>query len=180
MPRCLAFLRAINVGGRQVKMDALRIAFEELGLADVSTFIASGNVRFETKARSLPALEGRIESQLQRVFGFEIDTFVRTEAELAAISTHEAFDAKLLAGAKTHVVGFMRAEPDDNARRTLAAFESDADRFVLHGRELHWASGFKQSESKFSNASFERALKLRATFRSITTVRKLAAVRPAG
>jgi len=175
MPRCLAFLRAVNVGGRQVKMDALRNAFEELGLADVSTFIASGNVRFETKARSLAALEGKIESHLQSVFGFEIDTFIRTEAELAAIATHEAFDAKLLAGAKTHVVGFMRSPPDDSAQRALAAFEGDADRFVLHGRELHWASGFKQSESTFSNASFERALKLRATFRSITTVRKLAA-----
>jgi uncharacterized protein (DUF1697 family) len=174
MPRCLAFLRAVNVGGRQVKMDALCSAFEELGLAAVSTFIASGNVRFDTKARSLPALERKIEAHLLGVFGFEIDTFVRTQAELAAIATHEAFDAKLLAGAKTHVVGFMHDEPDAAARRAIAAFESDADHFVLHGRELHWASGLRQSESTFSNAIFERALKLRATFRSITTVRKLA------
>jgi len=176
MPRCLAFLRAVNVGGRQVKMDALRSAFEELGLTEVSTFIASGNVRFDTKARSLAALEGRIEAHLHGVFGFDIDTFVRTETELAAIATHEAFDAKVLAGAKTRVVGFMHSEPDAAARRAIAAFESDADHFVLHGRELHWASGLKQSESTFSNALFERALKLRATFRSITTVRKLAGV----
>ena len=51
MPRCIAFLRAVNVGGRLVKMDALRSAFEALDLADVSTFIASGNVLFETRAR---------------------------------------------------------------------------------------------------------------------------------
>ena len=40
MPRCIAFLRAVNVAGRFVKMEALRAAFEALGLADVSTVIA--------------------------------------------------------------------------------------------------------------------------------------------
>ena len=173
MPRCIAFLRAVNVGGRLVKMDALRAAFEALALTDVSTFIASGNVLFETRARSLDALERKIEAQLQQSFGFEIDAFVRTEAELAAIAAHDAFDAATLAHAQTHVVGFLRAAPDDGARLTLAAMQSDTDRFVLHGRELYWASRLKQSESAFSNASFERALKLRATFRGLNTVQRI-------
>jgi uncharacterized protein (DUF1697 family) len=174
MPRCIAFLRAVNVGGRQVRMEALRAAFEALGLADVSTFIASGNVLFKSQARSLDALERRIEAQLQQTFGFEIDTFVRTEAELAAIAAHEPFDAATRTAAQTHVVGFLRAAPDDSARRSLAAMQSDADRFVLHGRELYWASRLRQSESTFSNASFERALRLRSTFRGLNTVQRIA------
>jgi uncharacterized protein (DUF1697 family) len=47
MPKHIAFLRAINVGGHIVKMDHLRRLFEALELAEVETFIASGNVIFE-------------------------------------------------------------------------------------------------------------------------------------
>jgi uncharacterized protein (DUF1697 family) len=183
MPRCIAFLRAVNVGGRLVKMDALRAAFEALGLADVGTFIASGNVLFSTRARSLAALETKIEAHLHATFGHEIDTFIRTDAELAAVAAHAAhtaFDAATLAQAQTQVVGFLRAAPDAAAQRALMALQTDADRFVLHGRELYWASRLRQSESTFSNALFERTLKLRATFRGVNTVQRLVALGAGG
>ena len=57
MPRYVAFLRAVNVGGRLVKMDELRGLFGEAGLRDVETFIASGNVIFSTTATATAALE---------------------------------------------------------------------------------------------------------------------------
>jgi len=47
MTRYVALLRAINVGGRTVKMDVLRKHFARMGFANVETFIASGNVIFE-------------------------------------------------------------------------------------------------------------------------------------
>ena len=175
MPRCIAFLRAVNVGGRFIKMEALRAEFETLGLANVRTFIASGNVIFDTRARDLVALERKIEAQLQTSFGFEVHTFIRTETELAAIVAHPAFDAAEAAAANTHVVGFIASVPDAAAAALIERFHSDADRFHLHARELHWISRHKQSETTFSNAAFERALKMRATFRNITTLRKLLA-----
>ena len=52
MTRWVALLRAINVGGRTVKMDRLRALFEELRYANVETFIASGNVLFDTAEKS--------------------------------------------------------------------------------------------------------------------------------
>ena len=175
MSRCIAFLRAVNVGGRIVKMDALRAAFEALGLAEVQTFIASGNVIFETRARDLAALERRIERQLQASFGFEIDTFIRSEAELGKIVAHPAFEAADVAAAATHVVGFIAAAPDAGARATIAGLASRADQFHVHARELYWLSTHKQSDSTFSNVGFEKILRLPATFRSISTLRKLLA-----
>ena len=57
MPRFVAFLLAINVGkGHVVKMDSLRRAFESLGFSKVETFIASGNVIFDTGAGNPKAL----------------------------------------------------------------------------------------------------------------------------
>jgi uncharacterized protein (DUF1697 family) len=171
MPRFVAFLRAVNVGGRTVKMDALRAAFETLALTKVETFIASGNVLFDSKARDVAALERKIETRLLAAFGFEIDTFVRTMDEIATLAAHPTFDAP----ATTQVVGFMHAPPDATALKTIAGMASAIDRLAVEGRELFWWSSAKQSESAFSNAAFERALKLRATFRGVSTLRKLAA-----
>ena len=176
MPRCIAFLRAVNVGGRLVKMDALRAAFEALGLAEVTTFIASGNVLFETRARQLGTLERKVEAHLAQTFGFEIDTFIRTDAELAAAAAYAPFDASVSAAAQTQVVGFLHEPPGAAARATLAALNSEVDHFALNGRELYWWSRLKQSESTFSNAAFEKALRLRATFRGLNTVQRIVAL----
>ena len=173
MPRCVAFLRAVNVGGRTVRMDALRAAFEALALTRVETFIASGNVIFDTQARGFAALERKIETRLHATFGFEIHTFIRSAAELVAIAAHPAFDATELAAASTHVVGFLASAPDAAALKTIATFNTEVDRFQVHGRELYWLSRLKQSESTFSNAAFEKALRMRATFRGIATLHKL-------
>jgi uncharacterized protein (DUF1697 family) len=172
MPRCAAFLRAVNVGGRTVKMGALRAAFEALSLTRVETFIASGNVIFDTRARDLAALERKIEAQLLASFGFEIDTFVRTLDEVAAIAAHPAFEA---AGAVTQVVGFLRSAPAPQARSTIAQMATEVDRLQVQGRELFWFSDNKQSESVFSNAAFERALGMRSTFRALSSLQKLLA-----
>jgi uncharacterized protein (DUF1697 family) len=173
MPRCVAFLRAVNVGGRTVKMDALRAQFEGLGLANVQTFIASGNVLFDTRSRNAATLERKIEAQLMTAFGFEIHTFIRTASELAAIAQHHSFDAGSVAKAKTHVVGFLASALSAQESRVIEQMTSEFDSFHAHEREIYWLSRQRQSESKFSNATFEKTLKLRSTFRGIDTVRKL-------
>ncbi|MGH7483915.1 MAG: DUF1697 domain-containing protein, partial [Longimicrobiales bacterium] len=84
MARCFAFLRAINVGGRTVRMAALRELFDALGLERVETFIASGNVVFDVEGQEDPsALERRIEERLRRELGYEVATFLRARPELA-------------------------------------------------------------------------------------------------
>ena len=180
MPRCIAFLRAVNVGGRTVTMDALRTAFESLALARVETFIASGNVIFDSKVRPTAALERRIEAQLQAVFGFEIHTFVRTAREVATIAEHPAFAAADGTSVATQVVGFLRSAPDAAALQTIARMSTDIDQLQVHGRELYWLSRRRQSESTFSNAQFERALQTRTTFRGVSTLRRLVAKLGAG
>ena len=85
MPRYAAFLRAINVGGRVVKMEALRRFFESLDFANVETVIASGNVLFDASSKSEKALEKKIQDHLHTKLGYEVATFVRSPAEMDAI-----------------------------------------------------------------------------------------------
>src|SRR5262249_5968026 len=89
--RYVAFLRGINVGGHRVRMDQLRDLFKALDLSHVETFITSGNVIFEAAAGDSAVLESRIEGHLERSLGYEVDTFIRTPAELASVATFRPF-----------------------------------------------------------------------------------------
>ncbi len=75
--RYVAFVGAINVGGHNVKMADLREPFTVLGFTNVKTFIASGNVRFSSRAENTTALEAQIETHLAAHLGFAVDTVIR-------------------------------------------------------------------------------------------------------
>jgi uncharacterized protein (DUF1697 family) len=171
----VAFLRAINVGGRTVRMDTLREVFGATGFSNIATFIASGNVIFESRAADRAKLEARIAAALEKALGYEVATFVRTADEVAAVAAYRSFPARAIAEAAALNVGFVAEPLGAAAKRALASCASDIDAFHTHGREVYWLCAKKQSGSKFSNAVFERALRMRATFRGINTVRKLAA-----
>ncbi|MEV4614249.1 DUF1697 domain-containing protein [Kitasatospora sp. NPDC049258] len=89
----IAFLRAINVGGRTVKMERLRELFAELGLERVRSYIQSGNVFFDTEESDLAALTGRIERQLEAALGYPVPTMVRTVEEVEELVAAEPFAA---------------------------------------------------------------------------------------
>jgi uncharacterized protein (DUF1697 family) len=171
----IAFLRAINVGGHTVTMEKLRGLFEEVGCQRVETFIASGNVIFTSSSRSLGALERRIEDHLRKSLGYEVKTFIRTASEVAAIARHQPFNASQLRSAVALNVAFLAEPLTAGARASLMALKTEIDDFHANGREVYWLCRKKQSESRFSNALFEKTLNVRATFRGISTVEKLAA-----
>ena len=175
MPRYVAFLRAVNVGGRIVKMDALRGCFEAEGFTGVETFIASGNVIFNTKAKAGPALEARIEAALKKALGFEVPAFVRPLAEVVAAAERTVFPDPAVAAAGALLVGFLRAPLDAAARQRLAALNSDLHQFKAAGAELYWLLHVKQSESNLTPGQIERALGGPTTMRSIVSLRKLVA-----
>lgn len=178
MPRYIAFLRAINVGGRVVKMERLKSLFEALGYARVETFIASGNVIFDAAGRSTVKLQQAIEAQLTAELGYEVATFLRSPAEVAAVAACPAFSAAERQAAQALNVGFLTEPLDDAGRDLLASFATEIDAFHTTGREIYWLCRKKQSESTFNNAVFERRLKRSATFRGLKTIEKLAAKYP--
>ena len=178
MPRHVAFLRAINVGGHTVKMEQLRTLFEELGLKEVQTFIASGNVIFQSPAKS-SSLEAKIERHLRQALGYEVDTFIRTDGEVAAVAVYRPFKNMPAGFTGAQVVGFLRGPLDVATTRAVLALRTEIDDLHVNGRELYWRTAGGQSDSTLGNALFERTLKGKATFRNINTVVRLAARYPA-
>src|SRR5215469_11743308 len=105
MSQYFAFLRAINAGpGRVVRMNALREAFESLGFLRVATFLGSGNVVFETRARDVGTLERKIERRLQQALGYTVPVFLRTHAELKEIASLEPFEDSETRGADLNII----------------------------------------------------------------------------
>lgn len=81
----------MNVGGRTVKMEQLRSLFAELGLADVRSYIQSGNVFFTTAETDRAALTTRIEQHLEQALGYPVPVMLRTVDELAELVDSDPF-----------------------------------------------------------------------------------------
>jgi uncharacterized protein (DUF1697 family) len=139
MSRYAAFLRGMNVGGHRLTNAELQGHFEELGLEDVRTFRASGNVVFDAARRRPAALTRTIEQGLGERLGYAVPTFVRSAQEMAAIASAKPFAASALAASAGKLqVGILRGPPRKAARRQLAALAGEQDRVAFAGCELYW------------------------------------------
>lgn len=173
MPRLIALLRGINVGGHRVTMDALKAHVFTLKLKHVETVLASGNVIFDGPSSNLASLEQRLEKHLAAALGFEVATFIRTAPEIVAIAKFRAFPT--LAAGDSVYVQFFRAAPDAALQRAILALQSDVDAFRLHGRELFWRCRGRISEVSLAWPKLEKLMKsVAATSRNLATVEKLA------
>jgi uncharacterized protein (DUF1697 family) len=175
MPQLVAFLRAINVGGHTVPMSRLREIFASLKFANIETFIASGNVIFESSAKNPRALETKIARALHDALGYEVATFIRTDQELAEVADYAPFTPAEMASAAALNVAFFAEPLDASDKEKALALRTAIDDFHVHGRELYWRCAKKQSESKFSNVVLEKTLGKPCTFRGINTIKKLVA-----
>ena len=175
MPKYIAFLRAINVGGHTVKMDQLRDLFSGLGFRNVETFIASGNVIFDSPSKSAKALEQKIEACLLKALGYEVVTFIRAASELAGIANYKPFsDSELNAEGHTLYIGFIASEPNEATRKKVLALTTKVDDLHLNGRELYWLCRTSFADSQISGNALAKALGMPTTLRNSTTVRKIA------
>ena len=89
MVRYIAFLRGINISGKnKVPMAELKKGFEEIGFAEVKTYLNSGNVIFSSDEDDMVEITNRIETMIKRQFGLEIPVFVISKETLEDILTH--------------------------------------------------------------------------------------------
>jgi len=173
-PRYVALLRGVNVGGRVIKMDELRRVFESLAFANVQTFIASGNVIFETPVKTAAEIEQLIEAGLQKAFKYPIATFVRSTAEMIAAAEQVPFAARDLAGAGLYVT-FHKRPLSRGETTKVEALRNQDDDFAVAGREVYWLRRRMAERMGEPFPALGKAVEAPGTMRSITTVKKIAA-----
>jgi uncharacterized protein (DUF1697 family) len=172
MPRFVAFLRAVNVGGRIVKKDALKEAFESAGATDVESFLASGNMIFSSRVSK--RLEAKLAKVLAASLSFEIPAFVRSLEELHALTAHRPFPEKAVAAAPTYLVGFLSKDLDAADVERLSALSTTDDLFHVRGRDFWWLSKHHQARPAITGRQLEKALGQPTTLRNVNTIRRIA------
>ena len=175
MTRYVAFLRAINVGGHTVKMNELQRLFQGWGGTNVETFIASGNVVFDTSRRSADAAERSLEGHLQQALGYPVVTFLRTLPELVDVAGQAPFPPSEYDAGATLFVGFMKAAPAPAAARGVMSLRSEVDDFAIKGREIYWLRRRQLMQSVSDGPPLGRFISSPITMRNVNTVRRLAA-----
>ncbi len=138
MNRYLAFLRGMNLGRRRIKNDELCAIFEGMGYTDVSAFLASGNVIFDSSETDSASVANRVESRLQASLGYEVPTVLRTSGEVRAIAAHTPFQ-EVPSDARGKIqVAMFNAKIGDSAHDAILEMSTDDDRLELTSRELYW------------------------------------------
>ena len=173
MPTYAAFLRAVNVAGRWVKMAELREALQDNGFGDVETYIQSGNLRVSTPLRSRAKVERAIEDVLREGWKLDVATMVRTPAELTALGTALAGLEQPLPGEPRRYVAFLKDEPDTAAIEALHAWDQEHERVTVVGREAVLWLNVPAHAAKLTNARLERMGTAVATTRDVKVVDEL-------
>ncbi len=133
--RIIAFLHGINVGGHVVKMERLRQLFTELGLENVSSYINSGNIFFDSGESDRSWLAQRIEHHLNEALGYEVPVFLRTLDELKAILAQDPFRDIALTADKRFCVVFTGIPLNEKLNLPLVSSKNDMDLIAVNRYE---------------------------------------------
>ena len=156
MATYIAFLRAINVGGRFVKMSDLRAGLSHKGFGEVESYIQSGNLRFRSSLRSVAKVELAVETALAELCGFTVRTIVRTPAQLSEVVSYGAGLESPPMGDLRRYVTLLKRDPDDELVATMDGWNVPGERAHVNGREVHVWLAHPSHEAKLTNARIER------------------------
>lgn len=169
MTTAVAFLRAVNVGGRSVPMTELRGLFERLGARRVLTYIQSGNVIFDLPTRTGANFARIVERALDEDFGLHSAVVVRSAEEIRRVVAQVPFPA----GDRPSVhVGFFKSKPKAAEVRDLSSFDAGRERVRIAGRDcfLYLPDGVGRAKLPIRLNRFSTPV----TIRNLRTVSALA------
>ncbi|ATL48646.1 hypothetical protein COR50_16570 [Chitinophaga caeni] len=175
MSRIVAFLRAINVGGRNIKMAELKTIFETLPVQQVQTYIQSGNVMFDIAASKKKNFHTKIENLLEEQLGYPVITILKDLAQMQHIIEQNPFPDR---NPDTHQLYVMMLAQIPNAkqREAIAAISSEVDTYVFLDDILYIRCERNKDKSLFTNMLVEKILKIDGTTRNWNTVMKIASL----
>ncbi len=172
MNKKIAILRGINVGGkRKILMADLKSMCEKLGLKNVTTYIQSGNLIFNSDKPN-SELENDLEKAITKKYGFDVPVIVRKDKELENSIDNNPFFDKVADIKQLHLT-FLKEKPKKENIEKVLTFNYEPDKFKIEDKDVFIFCTGKYHESKLTNNFFEKQLKVDTTTRNWKTVLKL-------
>lgn len=173
MKKCIAILRGINVGGhRKILMVDLKLKLTSIGFIDVSTYIQSGNVFFNSNFDNVKEIELKISECIKKEYGFDVPVIVITKQEIESVVDGNPFLTQAEDVKQLHVT-FLSDQPlNENVERINDNYKGEDD-FVIVNKVVYLFIKGPSHKSKLSNNYFEKQLGLTATTRNWKTTLKL-------
>lgn len=170
----IALLRGINVSGHKIiKMELLRKAMADSGFNNVSTYIQSGNILFQSNEKDPLVLEKQIADIIKKHFTFDVPVIVITPDELKAVVHNNPYAEQKIHDSAQPYVAFLSETPAPKAVSLLQSVDFGNDTIAYIGKALYLLYANSAADTKLSNAIIENKLKIRATTRNWKTVCKL-------
>jgi uncharacterized protein (DUF1697 family) len=157
-------------------MAALREIATGLGLSNVQTVVASGNLVFECKSEPTAKLETKLEKAAKAELGLDTPFFVRSAKEWQACVEANPFPQAAEDDPGHLVLMPLKEKPDAKHMKTLAEAIQGRERVELVNRELYLVYPDGIGTSKLTSALIERKIATSGTARNWNTVRKLLAL----
>lgn len=176
MTTFISLLRGVNVGGKVLPMSGLRNICEDLGFKNVRTYIQSGNVLFESAAKTTTSISKLLETHISKESGITVSVLTLKAGELAAIIKGNPFvKEEGIDHARLHVT-MIFAKPSKEGLAKLAAIPAGKDRYVVKGPTVYLYCPDGYGRSKLANPNLERALGVTCTTRKWNTMQRLYAI----
>jgi uncharacterized protein (DUF1697 family) len=173
MTKYVAFLRAINVGGRIIKMEELREILESLKLKNVKTYIQTGNIIFESSVKT-DILREKIEKKLKSSLGYEVKVMLRTHKELSFIVKNNPYKNKEIDKNTRVYIAFLYKTIKKGIKAIIASLNNENETYVSIKKEVYCLIHKDEKKgSYFSILLLEKNLGIPLTTRNQTTVNKI-------
>ena len=167
----VAMLRAVNVGGRRVKMADLVKLFAEIGFADARTHLQSGNVVFDAGRAKRADVAAGIEAAIEERCGFRSEAILRSAADFETLIAANPFPEMAEKDPSHLVVNFFAGRPTAADKAALEMAWDGPEEWRLVGEDL-----FITYPAGIGNSKLKLKLKTPATMRNWKVVNALAAM----
>ena len=170
----VAILRGINVSGKNlIKMDALRIAMDNIGFQSIKTYIQSGNICFESNLKDNLEIAAKLKDGIEKNFQLTIPVLVFKEEEFDEIVNENPFMKQSNFDTKFMHITFLESEIDSNLIPQLVDKCSESEQLFCQGKAVYLYLPTGYGNTKLSNNFIEKKLKNLATTRNWNTCLEL-------
>ena len=174
----VAFLRGINVGGITLKMEDVKTIFSGLGFKNVTTYIQSGNIIFDSSETDKALLERKIHESITAKANLDIAVFVKTKEQIQSIVSNSPLGKKM--DEKRIYVTMLSTAPAGGKLAGIKAINSADEKFMLIKDVIFSFYGNGYGKSKYTNNYFEKSLGASATTRNRSSITKILDIMNAG